>query len=292
MLSVPELTFAFVILISPYYYLHLKLFSYITLSKITVMWTYLGFHNNLTVSNYHVLTLLLSERNFEHRTSGGYTPLHLAAMQNDVSVVELLNFYGADPNIRDYSGKKPKQWLQRNASAHMNQILQARRTNHGGTTPVEAPTCDSAIGKAMFLGLGAVGLKSSAGKENAPLPRPVSTSKDELMPPPSSLPTVLRAKPVQRQKDVHSDSEMSSPLPQKKLHGSDSSPDVGTIVWWRTLSDNVPCLTLCMISVLSDTALYLCIVCQCALYTSLDYICGLTMCIVRHAQYISALSVH
>lgn len=204
-------------------------------------------------------------------------------MQNDESIVELLiKGYGADPNIRDYSGKKPKQWIQRNCSAKMNQMLQARRTNHGGSTPVEAPTCDSAIGKAMFLGLGAMGLKTSAGKENAPLPRPVSTSKDEheLMPPPSSLPTVLRAKPVQRQKDVHSDSEMPSPLPQKKLHGSDSSPDVGTIVWRRTLSDNVPCATLCFVW---QCALYLC--CQTLCITSLHC---LTVCIIS----VDCLPVH
>lgn len=154
-------------------------------------------------------------------------------MQNHETIVELLiNSYEADPNIRDYSGKKPKQWIHRSASARLSQMLQARRgTNHGGSTPVEAPTCDSAIGKAMFLGLGMMGLKAG-GKENAPLPRPGSTSRDEheLMPPPSALPTVLRAKPVQRQKDVHSDSEMPSPLPHKRMQGSDSSPDVGTIV--------------------------------------------------------------
>lgn len=41
------------------------------------------------------------------RSNGGYTPLHIAAMYNRTEVFDLLVHYGADLNLRDYSGKKP-----------------------------------------------------------------------------------------------------------------------------------------------------------------------------------------
>ncbi|CAL4073599.1 unnamed protein product, partial [Meganyctiphanes norvegica] len=40
----------------------------------------------------------------------GYSPLHIAAMYNRTEVFNLLVHYGADLNMRDYSGKKPRQY--------------------------------------------------------------------------------------------------------------------------------------------------------------------------------------
>ncbi|XP_063607140.1 uncharacterized protein LOC134781806 [Penaeus indicus] len=40
----------------------------------------------------------------------GYTPLHIAAMYNRTEVFDLLVHYGADLNMRDYSGKKPRTY--------------------------------------------------------------------------------------------------------------------------------------------------------------------------------------
>ncbi|XP_042867962.1 ankyrin repeat domain-containing protein SOWAHC-like [Penaeus japonicus] len=44
------------------------------------------------------------------RSNGGYTPLHIAAMYNRTEVFDLLVHYGADLNMRDYSGKKPRTY--------------------------------------------------------------------------------------------------------------------------------------------------------------------------------------
>jgi ankyrin repeat protein len=46
------------------------------------------------------------------RTRGGYTPLMLAAMHRKENVYNLLlKPYGAEPNLRDYSGKKAEHYL-------------------------------------------------------------------------------------------------------------------------------------------------------------------------------------
>ncbi|KAI0225709.1 hypothetical protein LSAT2_023523 [Lamellibrachia satsuma] len=52
-------------------------------------------------------------------TPTGYTPLHLAAMNRHEAVIEMLvQVYRADSNIRDYSGKKAKQYLSNTMSSH------------------------------------------------------------------------------------------------------------------------------------------------------------------------------
>ncbi|XP_045509991.1 ankyrin repeat domain-containing protein SOWAHC-like [Colias croceus] len=46
------------------------------------------------------------------RSNGGYTPLHIAMQFRHEHVYRLLvEAYDADPNVRDWSGKKPRQYL-------------------------------------------------------------------------------------------------------------------------------------------------------------------------------------
>ena len=47
------------------------------------------------------------------RTRGGYTPLMLSAQHDRRNVYNLLlKTYGADPNLRDYSGRKAEHYLE------------------------------------------------------------------------------------------------------------------------------------------------------------------------------------
>ncbi|XP_076027710.1 ankyrin repeat domain-containing protein SOWAHC-like [Genypterus blacodes] len=60
------------------------------------------------------------------RSSNGYTPLHVAAMHNNMEVVKLLvGAYSADVEIRDYSGKKPSQYISTDASVDIQDIVGA-----------------------------------------------------------------------------------------------------------------------------------------------------------------------
>uniref|UniRef100_H3C3V8 SOWAHA-C winged helix-turn-helix domain-containing protein n=1 Tax=Tetraodon nigroviridis TaxID=99883 RepID=H3C3V8_TETNG len=64
------------------------------------------------------------------RSNAGYTPLHVAAMQNHLEVVKLLvGAYNADVEIRDYSGRKACQYLANGVSADIREILGARSEN-------------------------------------------------------------------------------------------------------------------------------------------------------------------
>ncbi|XP_013179571.1 PREDICTED: ankyrin repeat domain-containing protein SOWAHB isoform X2 [Papilio xuthus] len=48
------------------------------------------------------------------RSNGGYTPLHIAIQFRNENVYNLLvDVYDADPNVRDWSGRKPRQYLVR-----------------------------------------------------------------------------------------------------------------------------------------------------------------------------------
>ncbi|KAM9820711.1 ankyrin repeat domain-containing protein SOWAHC-like [Neosynchiropus ocellatus] len=58
------------------------------------------------------------------RSSCGYTPLHLAAMQNHLDVVKLLvGAYNADVEVRDYSGRKACQYLTGSVSMDIREIV-------------------------------------------------------------------------------------------------------------------------------------------------------------------------
>ncbi|XP_073647023.1 ankyrin repeat domain-containing protein SOWAHC isoform X2 [Tursiops truncatus] len=64
--------------------------------------------------------------NINARTSGGYTALHLAAMHGHVEVVKLLvGAYDADVDVRDYSGKKPSQYLSPSTAEEIRTLVGA-----------------------------------------------------------------------------------------------------------------------------------------------------------------------
>lgn len=59
------------------------------------------------------------------RTNGGYTPLHIAAMHQRISSILLLvNDYGADINLRDYSGRKASHYLKLETPDEIKELLQ------------------------------------------------------------------------------------------------------------------------------------------------------------------------
>lgn len=65
------------------------------------------------------------------KTNGGYTPLHLATMYNHNNVVLLLvENYDASVDVRDHSGKKPKDYLHHNAMPSVKDKLQKRDLNN------------------------------------------------------------------------------------------------------------------------------------------------------------------
>ncbi|XP_004472647.2 ankyrin repeat domain-containing protein SOWAHB [Dasypus novemcinctus] len=62
------------------------------------------------------------------RSSGGYTPLHLAAIHGHQGVIKLLvQRLASRVNVRDSSGKKPWQYLNSNTSGEIWQLLGAPR---------------------------------------------------------------------------------------------------------------------------------------------------------------------
>ncbi|CDQ67557.1 unnamed protein product [Oncorhynchus mykiss] len=64
--------------------------------------------------------------NINARSSAGYTPLHLAAMHNQVEVVKLLvGAYDADLEARDYNGKRACQYLTNSVAVDIRDIIGA-----------------------------------------------------------------------------------------------------------------------------------------------------------------------
>ncbi|XP_026880872.2 LOW QUALITY PROTEIN: ankyrin repeat domain-containing protein SOWAHC [Electrophorus electricus] len=58
------------------------------------------------------------------RSCAGYTPLHLAAMHSHVEVMKLLvEAHGANLEVRDYSGRKPHQYLSTAVAADIRDII-------------------------------------------------------------------------------------------------------------------------------------------------------------------------
>eukprot|EP00061_Rhincodon_typus_P017921 g46855.t1 len=55
---------------------------------------------------------------------GGYTPLHIAAIHDKENIiVDLVQNYGAKTTLRDYSGKRPYHYLNKNNSIKVKQLL-------------------------------------------------------------------------------------------------------------------------------------------------------------------------
>ncbi|KAL8570104.1 hypothetical protein ACOMHN_033783 [Nucella lapillus] len=75
-----------------------------------------------------VVKMLANKIGVNVNQRSGYTPLHLAAIHGHEEVIELLvSVYKADANIRDYSGKKAKQYLKNSASSRAQQLLVSTR---------------------------------------------------------------------------------------------------------------------------------------------------------------------
>ncbi|XP_007431955.2 ankyrin repeat domain-containing protein SOWAHA [Python bivittatus] len=68
------------------------------------------------------------------KSYGGYTPLHIAAIHGQEEVIaELVKVYNAKVGLRDYSGKKPFQYLKEGSSFAVRHLLNdpGLRTNTG-----------------------------------------------------------------------------------------------------------------------------------------------------------------
>lgn len=62
--------------------------------------------------------------NVDARSHGGYTALHLAAIHGQEKVITMLVYsYHAKTDLRDYSGKKPHQYLKEGASSAVRRLL-------------------------------------------------------------------------------------------------------------------------------------------------------------------------
>lgn len=58
------------------------------------------------------------------KTHGGYTPLHIAALHNQEYIMAMLvGEYGANPSIRDNSGKKARHYLHKGISRTVREML-------------------------------------------------------------------------------------------------------------------------------------------------------------------------
>eukprot|EP00057_Strongylocentrotus_purpuratus_P004042 XP_003727900.2 PREDICTED: ankyrin repeat domain-containing protein SOWAHB [Strongylocentrotus purpuratus] len=63
------------------------------------------------------------------RSQGGYTPLHVAAMHNKEAIMQfLVSEYHADINKRDFSGRKPRHYLQSSSSNYIKQMMLGQST--------------------------------------------------------------------------------------------------------------------------------------------------------------------
>ncbi|OXB54756.1 hypothetical protein ASZ78_005819 [Callipepla squamata] len=77
------------------------------------------------------------------RSHGGYTALHLAAMHGRDTVISMLvHSYHAKTDLRDYSGKKPHQYLKDGTSVAVRRLLGDPALQHsaGPTLPIKKST--------------------------------------------------------------------------------------------------------------------------------------------------------
>ncbi|XP_072301178.1 ankyrin repeat domain-containing protein SOWAHC [Eucyclogobius newberryi] len=81
--------------------------------------------------------------NVNVRSSAGYTPLHLAAMHGHIQVVRvLLSDWEADPEARDYSGRRAIQYLPPPlvAGLHEEGVVKSPTTESDGESPNSGTT--------------------------------------------------------------------------------------------------------------------------------------------------------
>lgn len=81
--------------------------------------------------------------NVDARSHGGYTALHLAAMHGRDTVISMLvHSYHAKIDLRDYSGKKPHQYLKDGTSVAVRRLLGDPTIQHstGHTVPIKKST--------------------------------------------------------------------------------------------------------------------------------------------------------
>lgn len=65
------------------------------------------------------------------KSNGGYTPLHIAAIHHQLSLIDLLvHKYGANRNIRDNCGKKPYHYLGKGVSRELRELLGDTKAGH------------------------------------------------------------------------------------------------------------------------------------------------------------------
>jgi len=177
--------------------------------------------------------------NVDARSHGGYTPLHIATIHGQNGVIRLLvEVYGANPNIRDYSGRKPKHYFAHSAvSARVQQLLQPPLPG----SAQRASVTSNKHGRLVHVGGQSEATSPSPGSSPGPSSRKGSVNSDSgLMPPPRELPAVVRRRPVGssssvdstvgRDKECHSDSEMHHGGSDTELHGSDSTPNFSAFV--------------------------------------------------------------
>jgi len=179
--------------------------------------------------------------NVNAHSHGGYTSLHIATIHGRDSVVRLLvEVYGANPNIRDYSGRKPKHYFAHSAvSTRIQQLLQPPPPGSAQRPGSNKHVRSSHLGS--LTSRHSEDTTPSPGSSPGPSSRKGSVHSDSgLMPPPRELPAVIRRRPVGSSSSVdsagdddkrcHSDSEMHRAGSDTELHGSGSTPNFSAFV--------------------------------------------------------------
>ncbi|XP_060809574.1 ankyrin repeat domain-containing protein SOWAHC [Amyelois transitella] len=189
---------------------------------------------------------------FVWRQNGGYTPLHIAKQFRHENVYNLLiEVYDADPNVRDWSGRKPKQY-----SGHMDTSLSpgSYRKKESflriGSLNVRVKKTTEAFSN--FLGVGTTrfsayipkGDREDRRSDDGEMIKTWGSADniqkdDKLMPPPMSSKVRRRAANGRRGLASHSRSTPSTPdQPRAQIGGSeegdsDSDSAAGFHAAWR-----------------------------------------------------------
>ncbi|KTG04480.1 hypothetical protein cypCar_00003460 [Cyprinus carpio] len=78
------------------------------------------------------------------KSNGGYTPLHIAAIHDQHSLIHLLVCkYGANGNIRDNCGKKPYHYLRKDVPGKLRELLGDPKAGHREVHHQVRDECDA-----------------------------------------------------------------------------------------------------------------------------------------------------